>query len=757
MPKPGDYKDESSFMSDCISTVVGEGKTHDQAVGQCSGMWANKSIKKQAADDGGDDIEPEDDESEDDFMTRCTASGNDEDECSEIWDEYMEENGTVAKSSNSIVHKTHASETDGMDFVLSDATPDRFGDIIQAEGWDLNNFSKNPIALFNHNSDFPIGRWENLSVKGGELRGRLRMAPAGTSARIDEIRNLIDAGILKAVSVGFRPLEHRPLSKSAPGDLYVRSELVETSLVSVPANPNALAIAKGLRTSPETIALVFAKNGSRDGVVKKTGKQAEPVTMPVKRKTSMSPLAKRIETKVQKIAAMKEQLTQHLESLDDDKPSDEQTAITEQLSADIELHEKDFEALKRAETKLAVQAKQQIEEEVTNGSMQPMVIHNPRPFAVPAKKIQPIDYLWRSLTVAIKHHVEGRQRPILDIIKETYGEDEPTRAVVAGLVSKAAVVPATTTGSGWADTLVQTVIGEYIDRLTPYSVYPSLRARGGSFTFGRNGVITLPARSNTPTVAGAFVAQGAAIPVKKAAFSPVTLTPKKMGVITTMTREITEHSTPSIEAIIRNAILEDTGIAIDTILLDNIDKDTTRPEGFQHVGGAALTATAGGGIAALIGDIKAMLNDVITTSFGNLRSLVWIINPADVVAASLMQGATGSGDMPFRDELGRGTLAGFPVIQTTTGTNDTWYLVEAADFITATGDAPNFSVSDQAVLHEEDTTPLALASVATPNTVAAPMRSLWQTDTIAIRMIMDINWAFKRVNMVAWQTGLTWN
>src|SRR4051812_26585729 len=119
----------------------------------------------------------------------------------------------------SVIHKTHASDTSGMDFVLSDATPDRYGDVILADGWDLVNFRKNPIALFGHKSDFPIGRWENLRVKDGALIGHLKMAPLGTSERIDEIRKLIEAGILKAVSVGSRPLESKPISKSAPGEI----------------------------------------------------------------------------------------------------------------------------------------------------------------------------------------------------------------------------------------------------------------------------------------------------------------------------------------------------------------------------------------------------------------------------------------------------------------------------------------------------------------------------------------------------------
>jgi phage head maturation protease len=94
--------------------------------------------------------------------------------------------------------------------VLSDETPDRMGDVISADGWDFKDFIRNPIALFGHRSDFPIGNWTNLRVEGKALRGHLQLAPEGTSARIDEIRRLIAAGILKAVSVGFKTLDFEP-------------------------------------------------------------------------------------------------------------------------------------------------------------------------------------------------------------------------------------------------------------------------------------------------------------------------------------------------------------------------------------------------------------------------------------------------------------------------------------------------------------------------------------------------------------------
>ena len=213
-------------------------------------------LKKAKAKVTRQDIEPDDDESYEDFMDRCSDEIGDDDVCQIIWDN---------RAADGIRYKTHAEKVSGLEFVLSDETPDRMDDIIMSDGWDLANFNKNPIALFGHQSSFPIGKWKNVRVVDKQLRGFLELAPEGTSQRIDEIRRLVDADILRAVSVGFRPKESKPRSETDWGLFFTKSELVETSLVSVPANPNALAVAKSLKISPATIDLVFAGKGTKDG------------------------------------------------------------------------------------------------------------------------------------------------------------------------------------------------------------------------------------------------------------------------------------------------------------------------------------------------------------------------------------------------------------------------------------------------------------------------------------------------------------
>ena len=81
----------------------------------------------------------------------------------------------------------------------------------------------------------------------------------------------------------------------------------------------------------------------------------------------------------------------------------------------------------------------------------------------------------------------------------------------------------------------------------------------------------------------------------------------------------------------RQAVLEDTAVAIDTILIDAGAATTTRPAGLKMVA-HGLTAFAGGGIASLIGDLKQLTAALIASTKGNLRAPVWIMDPADALA-----------------------------------------------------------------------------------------------------------------------------
>lgn len=114
---------------------------------------------------------------------------------------------------------------------------DRSADVILANAWTksggLNNFQKNPILLFNHNYDKPIGKVVAMGTdsKGLKINGII-------SKSAGDIYNLVKEGVLSTFSVGFL-IKDAEYDKQADGLVVKDAELLEISVVSVPCNQDA--------------------------------------------------------------------------------------------------------------------------------------------------------------------------------------------------------------------------------------------------------------------------------------------------------------------------------------------------------------------------------------------------------------------------------------------------------------------------------------------------------------------------------------
>jgi len=114
---------------------------------------------------------------------------------------------------------------------------DRAGDSISVEAWQkggLKNFEKNPIILFNHDYDRPIGRATGMKAgpEGLELECKISKSAPGNVAE------LVKDGVLGAFSVGFR-VKDADYIKETDGLMIKDAELFEVSVVSVPCNQEA--------------------------------------------------------------------------------------------------------------------------------------------------------------------------------------------------------------------------------------------------------------------------------------------------------------------------------------------------------------------------------------------------------------------------------------------------------------------------------------------------------------------------------------
>lgn len=122
------------------------------------------------------------------------------------------------------------------EMIVSTAVRDRSGEIVDQNGWDLGHYKNNPVVLWGHDyQQMPVGVTDEIYLnEKDQLVAVGRFAPTPFA---QELRKLYDAKILRAASVGF-------IVKEMEGKTITKSELIEWSFVSVPANPEALSIAK---------------------------------------------------------------------------------------------------------------------------------------------------------------------------------------------------------------------------------------------------------------------------------------------------------------------------------------------------------------------------------------------------------------------------------------------------------------------------------------------------------------------------------
>lgn len=142
-----------------------------------------------------------------------------------------------------------ATDTGTFEMVISTDNIDRHGEIVDQKGIDFTNYMTNPVVLWGHNhNQIPVGVTDEIytRVVGSQVQtvAKGRFAPHEFA---QTLRQLYDAGMLKTSSIGFIPLEYN-------GNVITKSELLEWSFVSIPANPYALALGKSGFNVAELVA-----------------------------------------------------------------------------------------------------------------------------------------------------------------------------------------------------------------------------------------------------------------------------------------------------------------------------------------------------------------------------------------------------------------------------------------------------------------------------------------------------------------------
>lgn len=144
-------------------------------------------------------------------------------------------------------------ESRTVQFVISDNTRDRHGTVIPVNAWRLDNYNKNGIVAYMHDTggslfssndpDLILGPGRAF-VDEGKLIGEVTFETEDINPLAEKIFKKVMNGTLKATSVGFH--EHagdwgKRAEEQDENTYYFKDvELVEFSIVNIPSNPNAL-------------------------------------------------------------------------------------------------------------------------------------------------------------------------------------------------------------------------------------------------------------------------------------------------------------------------------------------------------------------------------------------------------------------------------------------------------------------------------------------------------------------------------------
>lgn len=119
--------------------------------------------------------------------------------------------------------------------------------ILVSRGFDLRQYRDNPIWLWMHDPYSPVARSVEIGIDDRErLVSLVQFPPAGVSPKSDEVWGWVSTGVVNAASTGFNEIASEPIdpTDTRSGWRVTEAELLEMSFVSIPADPNALALGR---------------------------------------------------------------------------------------------------------------------------------------------------------------------------------------------------------------------------------------------------------------------------------------------------------------------------------------------------------------------------------------------------------------------------------------------------------------------------------------------------------------------------------
>lgn len=623
-------------------------------------------------------------------------------------------------------------------------SPDRVGDIVEPLGVKF----KNPMPLlWQHRSDKPVGtvKFDKPTKDGITFEARLARIdePGLLKDRIDEAWQSVKAGLVSAVSIGFRAIEYAFIEGTG-GIRFTESEAMELSLVTIPANADAtISQIKSIDTE------IRAATGIKDGEGRPvppgvTGKSTvKLIKQTPKEGTKMKTIAEQISAFEATRAAKAAELETVMTTTEGETLDAESGEAADALTAEIAEVDKHLKRLRLVESLKA------------NGAAPVIPANNERSGSdnrVPAQ-VKVHQKLEAGIGFARLARVKALSRldnePVREVAKSLYGED----SAVYGLVSKAAVAAGSTTT--WAANLVgdeTSVFADFIEFLRPQTILGR---------FGANGIPSLrrvpfrtPLVGQTGGGSGYWVGEGKAKPLTSFDFSRTTIEPLKVANIAVVTEEVLRDSSPSAEMIVRDSLAAALRERLDTDFIDPAKAASANVSPASITNGVTpIVATGTGDADDIRADVKALFTAFIDANNAP-TSGVWIMSAVTALSLSLMLNPLGQPEFPGVSMTG-GTLYGLPVIVSEyvpTITGGAYVaLVNAQDIYLADEGGIMVDMSREASL-QMDNAPTMTSDSPTGTSVV----SLWQTNSVGFRAERTISWARRRDSAVALLSAVNW-
>jgi HK97 family phage major capsid protein/HK97 family phage prohead protease len=593
-------------------------------------------------------------------------------------------------------------------------TPDRVGDVIEPLGVSF----RNPLPLLlHHDQKSPVGvvTFSTPTKAGIEFVAQLPVvdAPPSLKDRVDTAWSSIKAGLIRGVSIGFR-VRDQVLNKDTGGFRILKSEVLELSLVTVPANADAtIASLKSFDLDRPAVP----GPGSSEVVRYCLPAAAGPTT---NRGSAMyadqikglqaTRAAKVAEREAIQTIATKENRTKS------ETEQDQFETLTRDISGcDREL--KDLELLDAENIKAA---------KPVNGDS-PKTASDSRG-GLPVVQVKANVKPGTAYTRYIMATAAGKG----DYFKTLeYARQWPETPEVE-LMVKAAVAVGSTTDATWAGPLVVSQpLNEFLELLRPRTLLgkiPGLR----SVPFN----VSVPSQTAGGTYA--WVGQRVPKPVTAPAYATVTVPFSKAAGIIVISEELAKLSTPSAEGLIREEMIAGMAQFLDGQFVDPAVAAVANVSPASITNGASTAAASGATSAAAKADLAASVA-VFTAANIPLEGSVWLMNDSNAFGIAMSVNALAQPQFPGMSIAG-GSIFGIPVVVSNNVGNRV-ILAHAPSILVADEGGMRIDVSREASV-QMDSAPTNPADASTV------FVSLWQANLIGLRVERMITWIRARTAAV---------